>query len=76
MEVAVAVERMIGAKPVSYRTILRFCKDEAVRLVLFNAFVLMQKKYGVSGHLAGNGTGYSLSVKNHYSTNPIKKDRA
>lgn len=76
MEVTVAVGHVLDVPPVSYRTILRFYEDEAVRLVLHNAFVLMQRTSGVSGHLAGDGTGYSLSVKNHYSANPIKKNRA
>lgn len=76
MEMTVAVGHVLGVSPVSYRTILRFYEDTAVRLVLFNAFVLMQKKSGVSGHLAGDGTGYSLSVKNHYSANPNKRNKA
>jgi transposase len=35
-------------------------------------FALLLKNEGASGDLAGDGTGYSVSVENHYRTNPNK----
>ena len=66
---------ILGFK-VSYKTIERLCSNVDVGCVLHNAFVLMLKDEGVSGHLAGDGTGYSLKVKDHYSSNPEKRNSA
>jgi transposase len=43
-----------------------------VKLALHNLFVLLLKEEGTSGDLAGDGTGYSVSVENHYCSDPKK----
>jgi transposase len=40
--------------------------------VLHNVFVLLLKDESVSGDLAGDGTGYAVSVENHYRSSPEK----
>jgi transposase len=57
---------------VSYKYIERLYSDPEVKLALHNLFVLLLKEQGASGNLAGDGTGYSVSVENHYRTNPNK----
>ena len=57
---------------VSYKYIERLYGDPEVKLALHNLFVLLLKEEGASGDLAGDGTGYSVSVENHYRTNPNK----
>jgi len=61
---------------VSYKSIERLYSDEGVRLVLHNLFVLMLKDEGASGEYAGDGTGYSLHVKDHYQSKPSKRNKA
>jgi transposase len=57
---------------VSYKYIERLYGDPEVKLALHNLFVLLLKEEGASGDLAGDGTGYSVSVETHYRTNPNK----
>jgi transposase len=58
---------------VSYKYIERLYSDPEVKLVLHNVFVLLLKGEGaVSGELSGDGTGYAVSVENHYRTGPQK----
>ena len=57
---------------VSYKYIERLYGDPEVKLALHNLFVLLLKEEKAGGDLAGDGTGYSLSVENHYRTNPNK----
>ena len=57
---------------VSYKYIERLYGDPEVKLVLHNLFVLLLKEEGTSGDYVGDGTGYSVSVENHYRTNPDK----
>lgn len=57
---------------VSYKYIERLYGDPEVKLALHNLFVLLLKEEGASGDYAGDGTGYSVSVENHYRTNPNK----
>jgi len=57
---------------VSYKYIERLYGDPEVKLALHNLFVLLLKEEKTSGDLAGDGTGYSVSVENHYRTNPNK----
>lgn len=57
---------------VSYKYIERLYGDPEVKLALHNLFVLLLKEQGASGDYAGDGTGYSVSVENHYRTNPNK----
>jgi transposase len=60
---------------VSYKTIERLYSDEEVKAVLHNLFVLLIEEEGTSGNFSGDGSGYSLSVEEHYRTEPIKEGR-
>jgi transposase len=57
---------------VSYKYIERLYGDPEIKLALHNLFVLLLKDEGTSGDYAGDGTGCSVSVENHYRTNPNK----
>jgi len=57
---------------VSYKYIERLYSDPEVKLALHNLFVLLLKNEEGSGDLAGDGTGYSVSVENHYRSDPKK----
>jgi transposase len=57
---------------VSYKYIERLYGDSEVKLALHNLFVLLLKDEGSSGDLAGDGTGYSVSVDSHYCSDPKK----
>jgi transposase len=63
---------------VSYKTIERLYSDEEVILVLNNLFFLMLRKKGIkNSDCCGDGTGYSLSVKENYCAEAQKlKDKA
>ncbi len=76
MEAMLGLFAPVCGVEVSYKTIERLYSDEAVRLVLCNAFALQLRERGCSGHMAGDGTGYSLAVKHHYASNPEKRNRA
>ena len=53
----------------SYKSVERLYSDQEVCLVLYNMHALMLERKGVKrAHCAGDGTGYSLSVKEHYAT--------
>ncbi|MDR1992135.1 MAG: ISNCY family transposase [Nitrososphaerota archaeon] len=56
----------------SYKYIERLYSDPEIKLVLHNVFVLPLKDESVSGELAGDGTGYAVSVENHYRSSPEK----
>jgi transposase len=60
---------------ISYKYIERLYSDDQVKMVLHNVYKLMLEKAGVSGKFAGDGTGYSLLISKHYSTNPDKKTK-
>jgi transposase len=54
---------------VSYKTVERFYSDPEVVSVLHNLHVLILKKKGVKNvDGAGDGTGYSLTIKTHYAS--------
>src|SRR3989339_1742659 len=54
---------------VSYKTVERFYSDPEVIAVLYNLHVLLLKKKGVKNvDGAGDGTGYSLTIKEHYAS--------
>ena len=57
---------------VCYKHIERLYGDPEAKLALHNLFVLLLKEESVSGDYAGDGTGYSVSVENHYRINPNK----
>lgn len=60
----------------SYKTIERLYSDDEDELVLYNLMVLILENRGVSGHTAGDGTGYSLHAGGHYRADPDKTDAA
>jgi transposase len=60
---------------VSYKTIERLYSDDEVALVLHNLFLLLLDEVGVSGHTAGDGTGYSLQASKHYRSAPEKGEQ-
>ena len=54
---------------VSYKTLERSYSDPEVLVVLHNLHILLLKKKGVKEvDGAGDGTGYSLSIKTHYAS--------
>lgn len=57
---------------VSYKTIERLYSDEEVQAVIHNLFILLLNDEEASGHAAGDGTGYTLTVSKHYSSDPKK----
>lgn len=67
-------EPLFGFK-VSYKSVERLYSDEEVELVLYNLLRLLLQDEGASGSLAGDGTGYSLTVTKHYRTNPKKRSK-
>jgi transposase len=62
---------------VSYKTIERLYSDQEVVLALHNLHVLTLKRKGVKqADGGGDGTGYSLTIKKHYSAEAQKlKDK-
>lgn len=57
----------------TYKTVERLYSDPLVSMVLHNMFVIMIKKKRIKNvDLSGDGTGYGLTIKKHYSSN-IKK---
>jgi len=63
---------------ISYKTIERLYSDPLVHIVLYNLHVLMLKKKGIADiDAAGDGTGYTLLIKEHYASYAQKlKDKA
>ena len=63
---------------VSYKSVERLYSDEGVFLALLNLHILILKKKGVSNpDCTGDGTGYSLTVKQHYASSAQKlKDKS
>ena len=54
---------------VSYKTVERFYSDPEVIVVLHNLHILLLKKKDVKEiDSAGDGTGYSLTIKTHYAS--------
>jgi transposase len=57
----------------TYKTVERLYSNPLVSLVLHNMFVIMIRKKGIKhADISGDGTGYSLTIKKHYSSN-VKK---
>jgi transposase len=63
---------------VSYKTIERLYSDEEVEMALHNLHIIILRKKGVNNvDASGDGTGYSLSIRNHYASETEKrKDEA
>ena len=63
---------------VSYKSVERLYSDDKVLLALMNLHTLILKKKGVSNpDCTGDGTGYSLTIKQHYASSAQKlKDKS
>jgi len=63
---------------IGYKTIERLYSDPLVQMALFNIHILLLKRKGVQDiDCAGDGTGYTLLVKEHYASYAKKlKDNA
>ena len=63
---------------ISYKSVERLYSDHEVHLALLNLHSLILKKKGVSNpDCTGDGTGYSLTVKQHYASSAQKlKDKS
>ncbi len=73
-DILVLFQPIFGVQ-VNYKYIERLYSDLEVKLVLHNLFLLLLKDEPISGELSGDGTGYSLSICNHYSQLPRKSGR-
>jgi len=52
---------------ISYKTIERAYSDPLVKMIIHNMFVILVKRKGIKqADLAGDGTGYSLTITKHY----------
>jgi len=69
---------MLSGIDVSYKSVERLYLDEWVFLALLNIHTLILKKKGVTNpDCTGDGTGYSLTVKQHYASSAQKlKDKS
>jgi len=76
MEALLSLLGPVFGVEVSYKSIERLYSDEAVELVLQNVFTLLLQEAGVSGHTAGDGTGYSLQAGAHYRSSPGKEEQS
>ena len=63
---------------ISYKTIERLYSDEEVVIALNNLHSLILRKKGINNpDTTGDGTGYSLTIKKHYSADAQRlKDKA
>ena len=75
MEEALELFQPLFGFNVSYKYIERLYSDQEVKLALHNLFVLLLKDEGTTGHLSGDGTGYSVKVDSHYAADPKKKQQ-
>ena len=72
-----AIFSMLTDIDISYKTIERLYSDQEIVLALHNLHALMLKKKGISeADTGGDGTGYTLNIKEHYATEAQKlKDK-
>jgi len=69
MSIMVAIFSALSGIDVSYKTVERLYSDEEVLMVLHNMHSLLLKRKGVKrANCSGDGTGYSLTIKEHYAT--------
>ena len=55
-----------------YKFVERLYSDVEVQLTLHNLFILLVREEGTSGQYSGDGTGYALTIENHYRKDPQK----
>ncbi len=73
MSAMFVVFSLLSGIDVGYKTVERFYSDPEVIAVLHNLHVLILKKKGVKEvDCSGDGTGYSLTIKEHYATEAQK----
>lgn len=77
MSVMLIVFSWLTKISVSYKTIERLYSDEEVVLILNNLYFLMLRKKGIkTSDSCGDGTGYSLNIKENYCAEAQKlKDK-
>ena len=64
---------LLTGKEINHKYIKHLHNDPEIRLALHNVSVLLLKdENALSGDLSGDGTGYAISVENHYQTGPQK----
>ncbi|MBI5332101.1 MAG: hypothetical protein HZB65_00860 [Candidatus Aenigmarchaeota archaeon] len=69
-----ALFSLLSGIDVSYKTVERLYSDPEVDMALHNLHILILKKKGINNvDASGDGTGYSLTVKKHYSTECAKR---
>lgn len=63
---------------ISYKSIERLYSEPLVQMALYNLHILLLKKKGIANiDCAGDGTGYTLLIKEHYASYAQKlKDKA
>lgn len=73
-----AVFSLLSGVDVSYKTVERLYSDPEVEMAIYNLHILILKKKGVkSVDACGDGTGYSLTIRNHYASEANRrKDKA
>ena len=65
---------LLSGVDVSYKTVERLYSDELVQCVLHNMHQLILKRKKVEKpDCAGDGTGYTLTIKKHYATEATKR---
>ncbi|MHB1887434.1 MAG: ISNCY-like element ISFac3 family transposase [Acidimicrobiales bacterium] len=69
---------LLSGLDVSYKSVERLYSDPEVQIALLNLHTLMMKRRGVRvTDATGDGTGYALSIAQHYATTATKeKERA
>lgn len=69
-----ALFSLLSGIDVSYKTVERLYSDPEVEMALHNLHMLILKKKGINEvDASADGTGYSLTVKKHYSTECAKR---
>lgn len=81
MATMLAIFSLLSNIDVSYKTVERLYSDPEVEMAIYNLHILILRKKGVKAiDASGDGTGYSLSIKEHYASkaskgrNKIKKE--
>lgn len=69
---------LLSGVDISYKTVERLYSDPEVEMAIHNLHILILKKKGVKNiDASGDGTGYSLSIREHYASEVEKrKDEA
>lgn len=73
-----AIFSILSGIDVSYKSIERLYEDEEVDMALHNLHMIILRRKGIRvADAAGDGTGYSLTIRKHYATETEKqKDKA